>query len=167
MFTNAICQLLLYVILRNSNEIVNSHITQVHTILSHKGDIFKNLYSRSWSYSYMNSDLKSPQIGDSTHFLPYVVSLILYSHVFLTRIPSPLHCLVQYYFHHHHIHTMVHFSVYFSFSLDCEALWNRLSLVYLYYQKNQQAWLLSTHFLKGIRRGMGLIPLRIINISER
>lgn len=131
MFTNAICQLLLYVILRNSNEIVNSHITQVHTILSHIGDIFKNLYSRSWLYSYMNSELKSSQIGESIHFLRYVVSLILLFPCFLTKMPSPLYGLVQYYFHRHHIHTTLHFSVYFSFSLDCEALWNRDSLLYI------------------------------------
>lgn len=65
------CQMLLHVVLRNSNEMLNSHIPQVDTVLSQRlssqgtCDIFKNLYARSWPDSYMKQELKSPQMGNS------------------------------------------------------------------------------------------------------
>lgn len=158
---------MLYVILRNSNEIVYSHITQVHTILSHTGDMFKNLYSSSWLYSYINSELKSPQIGDSTHLLQYLVSLTLLFPCFFDKnafaFVLPRAMLVSSSSHSHYV---TFFCLFLFFTRLWSPLKQRLSLVYLCYQKKQQAWLLSTHCLKGIRRVRGLLSSRFINVSK-
>lgn len=127
--------------------------------------IFKNLYFRSRLYSYMKQELKSPQIGNSTHSFLYVVSLILCSYVVLTRLPvsfilpgakpllSPSYS---------------HYIISFCLFIFCTGLWRplrwRLSLVCLYHQEKQQTWLLSTLLSKGIRRGMGLGSSRCSNI---